>query len=69
MTVPPSLESASKSPSAGAMPMTEARCARCGRRLLDYFNAVDGGHVVIQKVCERCKTLNVLTLGPREECS
>jgi phage FluMu protein Com len=44
-----------------AMPMSQARCARCGRRLLDY--CLSGGQVIIHKVCERCKTLNVFTLG------
>ena len=63
------MENGSKRVAAIEMPMTEARCAQCGRRLLDYHNALDSGRVIIQKVCERCKTLNVLTLGPREESS
>ncbi len=47
-----------------ATPTSQARCIECGRRLLDYCNAVRSGQIIIHKVCERCKKMNVFTLGP-----
>jgi phage FluMu protein Com len=43
--------------------LVEARCSACSRRLLDFANDVKSGQVVIQKICERCKTVNVLTIS------
>jgi phage FluMu protein Com len=44
-------------------PLVEARCSACGRRLLDFSNDVKSGQVMIQKICERCKTVNVVTIS------
>jgi hypothetical protein len=45
----------SKRPASAPIALTEARCSGC--------NGLQRGRVVIQKVCERCKRMNVFTLS------
>jgi phage FluMu protein Com len=43
--------------------LTEMLCRTCGKRLLDYVNAVKDGMVIIRKRCRYCKTMNEVTVG------
>ena len=43
----------------------EARCVSCGKRLLDYINAIREGRLILRKRCRHCHTMNELVIEGR----